>query len=73
MRMYVAAKPRAKKQEVTRLDATHFKVSVKEPPVGGKANEAVCRAVADFLNVAPSQITLVRGHTSKQKVLELKP
>lgn len=73
MKIYVTTKPRASRQEVVPIDSTHFKVSVKEPPIGGRANEAVLRAVADFLHVAPSQITLTKGHTSKQKVLELKP
>jgi uncharacterized protein len=46
-------------------------VRVIAPPVDGKANEALCRLVAKAAGVAPSKVTIVRGHTSRDKVLEV--
>jgi uncharacterized protein (TIGR00251 family) len=46
-------------------------VTVTAPAREGRANAAVVKAVADFLNVAPSQVRIVRGLTSRHKVLEI--
>ena len=48
-----------------------YKVSVKESPVDGKANEAIARALAKHFNVAPSLVNLVSGHIAKQKIFEI--
>jgi uncharacterized protein len=48
-----------------------YKVSVKEPPMQGKANEAIGRALAGYFKVAPSQVRLISGSSSKQKVFEI--
>lgn len=71
MKFFVSVKARAKMQKVERFDAQHFKVWVKEPPIEGKANEAVLRAMADFLDVPFSQLQIVSGQTSNQKVIEM--
>jgi len=71
MKIFVSAKPAAKKDEVVQLDATHFKVSVKAPPQDGKANDAVEGALAEFLGLAPSCVKVIKGHTSKNKVVEI--
>ncbi|MEK7523525.1 MAG: DUF167 domain-containing protein [Patescibacteria group bacterium] len=71
MRIFVTTKPKAKEDLVEQIDPTHFKVSVKAPPVDGKANDAVERVVAEFLEVSPSQVRVVFGHTSKKKVIEV--
>jgi uncharacterized protein YggU (UPF0235/DUF167 family) len=46
-------------------------VRVTALPVEGKANEALCRLIAKAANVAPSKVTVVRGHTARDKVLEV--
>ncbi|TSC96807.1 MAG: hypothetical protein Athens071426_450 [Parcubacteria group bacterium Athens0714_26] len=48
-----------------------FQVSVKEPPVDGRANAAVIRVVAEYFKVRSSQVRIISGATSKQKVLEI--
>lgn len=70
-RLFVTVKTKAKKVGATRIDETHFKVAVKEAPDKGKANEAVIKALAKFLGVAPSHLTIASGHTSRQKVIEI--
>ncbi len=79
MKIFVKAKPRAKhfdkaqckEGSVEKIDDTHFVVAVKEPPVEGRANAAVVRVLADFLNVAPSRLRIISGHTTSQKVIEI--
>ncbi len=46
-------------------------IYVRERAVDGAANEGVVRAVADHLGVAPRRVTIVRGHTSRRKRLEV--
>ncbi|MEK9132477.1 MAG: DUF167 domain-containing protein [Patescibacteria group bacterium] len=71
MRVFIRAKARAKINEVEKIDSTHFRVFVKEPAIGGRANKAIERAVAEYLDIAPSCVCVISGHTSKQKVVEI--
>lgn len=78
MRIFVKAKPGAKVEEVKKIDppagqegAIHFSVSVKEPPVQGRANAAIIKALAAHFNIAPSRVRIVFGHTSRDKIVEI--
>ena len=71
MKIFVKAKPNAREEEVLRVDENHFVVAVKEPPVGGKANEAIVRALAKYFKIPKSQVRITSGHTSRQKVVEI--
>lgn len=44
-------------------------VYVRQRAVEGAANEAVMRLVAEHFAVAPSRVSIRRGHTSKRKIL----
>jgi uncharacterized protein YggU (UPF0235/DUF167 family) len=46
-------------------------IRVTAPPVDGKANEALCRLVAKKAGVAPSRVSVIRGHTARDKVLRV--
>ncbi len=46
-------------------------VYVTAVPEGGKANEAMIRLLAKHFGVAVSRVRLVRGHTSRQKTIEI--
>ncbi|MEK7131683.1 MAG: DUF167 domain-containing protein [Patescibacteria group bacterium] len=72
MKIFVKAKPNAKNEKVIKNDEIHFEVSVKEPPRQGMANAAVIIALADFLNIAPSRLQIISGHTSRNKIIEVK-
>lgn len=65
------AKPAAKEERVEQLDETTFAVSVREPPREGKANRAIERALAGHFGVPLSQVRLVAGFASKQKIFEV--
>jgi uncharacterized protein YggU (UPF0235/DUF167 family) len=44
---------------------------VTAPPERGKANEAVCRLLAARLGLPASAVTVVRGATSRDKLLQV--
>lgn len=71
MKIFVTAKPGAKKAGVEKIDPVHFIVSVKEPPRENKANYAVLETLAEHLRVPLSNIRLVSGKTSRQKIFEI--
>lgn len=71
MRIFVTVKTRAKKESVEQMDPTHFVVAVKEAPVQAKANQAVLRALARYLKLAPSRLQIISGHTSRHKILRI--
>ena len=71
MKIFVHAKPDAYEQKVEQLDATHYRVAVVEPPVKGRANLAITKALAAHFNVAPTSVRLVSGFSSKTKVFEI--
>lgn len=46
-------------------------VRVRAKPEDGKANAAVLALVAQALNLAPSRVTLLRGATSREKLVRI--
>ena len=71
-RLEVKVTPRAKRNQIVGWHQ-HSLVLVKiaAPPVEGKANDELVRFLAGKLGVTPEQILIIRGHTSRQKVLEI--
>jgi uncharacterized protein YggU (UPF0235/DUF167 family) len=47
------------------------KVWVTASPTDGQANDAVCKAIAAALAVAPSAVIVRRGHTAREKTLSI--
>lgn len=71
MKITVKAKPNAKNPSIEKIDDTHFVVAVTEPPVEGRANAAIAKALAEHFGTAPSNVRLVSGAMWKQKVFEI--
>ena len=46
-------------------------VTVREPATEGKANAAVERVLADYLGVAPTRVTIVRGQSANVKTVRV--
>jgi uncharacterized protein (TIGR00251 family) len=47
------------------------KVKLTAPPVEGAANEQLIEVIADELKVKKSQVKIIRGQSSKLKVVEI--
>lgn len=67
----VKAVPGAPRSEVCGWLGTQLKVKVQAPPVEGKANEALVRFLSETLGLPRRNIELLRGDTSRQKVLRI--
>jgi uncharacterized protein YggU (UPF0235/DUF167 family) len=48
-----------------------LKARVRAAPFEGQANAALCRLLADALNVAPRQVAVVAGATTRVKRIEI--
>ncbi|MBI3631299.1 MAG: DUF167 domain-containing protein [Candidatus Staskawiczbacteria bacterium] len=71
MKIFVKAKPNAKEEKVEKIDEQNYIVSVKEPPVQGKANNAIRNALALYFRTGSSCIKIVSGYTSRSKIVEV--
>jgi uncharacterized protein len=67
----VKAIPNAPRTEVAGWLGDALKVKVHAPPVEGRANEALCEFLADALGVPRRAVTVMRGDTSRQKVIRI--
>ncbi|HXK40511.1 MAG TPA: DUF167 domain-containing protein [Candidatus Paceibacterota bacterium] len=71
MKINVKAKPNSHEEKVEKVSDTEFIVSVKEPPVQGRANRAIINALALHFGIASVRVKIVSGHISRQKVVEI--
>lgn len=64
----VRAAPGAKKNAVLGEHGGALKIATTAPPEDGRANAALTDILRDWLHLKRSQVELVSGATSKQKV-----
>jgi len=69
-RLAVRVTPGAR-SEALEISQDRLLAKVRAKPEGGKANEAVQALVAAALGVAPSRVQLLRGATSREKLLRI--
>ncbi len=67
----IRLQPRARRDEVVGERGGAIVIRVIAPPVDGKANAALCAFVARAAGVSPSQVSVVRGQTSRDKVVRV--
>ncbi len=67
----VKLQPRASRNEIGEAVGDELKIKVTAPPVESAANEALLRLLAEVLDCPHSHVRLVRGHTSRHKVVFL--
>ena len=70
MKIQVKVKPSSKTEDLSR-EGDSFIVKVKEPPKEGKANQAVIKLLAEHFGVPYSQVRIVSGLRSRNKVIEV--
>jgi len=70
MKILVKVKPASKINIIKKINDNQINISVKEPPVQGKANQAVIKLLAEYFKVMPKQIKILSGWSSKNKIIE---
>ena len=71
-RINIRVQPRASRNAIVGFDTEGtLRVRVTAPPAEGQANEAVERALADALGIGRTSVQIVRGTTSRNKVVEI--
>ena len=68
----VRVQPKSSCDEIFGLQNGRFKVKVAAPPEDGKANERLIEIIARALGVSKSYVNIVRGKTSRIKILKIK-
>jgi uncharacterized protein (TIGR00251 family) len=67
----IRIQPRASKNDVVVMENGKLKIRLTAPPVDGAANEALVKFLADTLSVPKSQVEIVSGHTSREKIVRI--
>ncbi|RMD65062.1 YggU family protein [Candidatus Parcubacteria bacterium] len=64
--------PRASRNEIVEIlhDGT-VRIRLTAPPVEGKANQALIKFLAKVLDVSPSRIEIVAGHSGRDKLVSI--
>jgi len=60
----------AKRDEVL-TDGDEFRVYVRAPAIGGRANDAVVKLLAEFFEVRKNGVQIARGARSRDKIIEI--
>jgi len=71
LRIAVHVQPGARVSEVLGEIGDALKIRLQAPPVDGKANEALIEFIADKLDVRLRDLRILRGQTSRQKLLDI--
>lgn len=71
MKVTVIAHPNSKNPRVEKDLLGQVHVYVSEPPLEGKANNAARSALAKYFEVKRSDVILISGEKSKNKVFEI--
>jgi uncharacterized protein (TIGR00251 family) len=66
----IRVSPRAK-LNLVKNDGDIMRVYITTAPEDGKANQAVIKLLAEHFSVAKSQIKIIRGETSRDKVIQI--
>ena len=67
----VKLQPRASCTEIGVLTGPELRIKVTAPPVDAAANEALVRLLAETLDCPRGQVQLIRGQTSRKKVVKI--
>ena len=67
----IRLQPRATREEISGERGGAIVVRVTEPPVDGRANDALVRLIAKRAGVAKSRVTIVRGARSRDKLVRV--
>lgn len=62
--------PNAKRNEIKET-ADGYRIYLTAPPREDKANKALVEILADFLKLKKSQLSIIKGAHSKEKIIQI--
>ena len=71
MKLEIILKPNAKKQSITKLTETAYKVEVKSPAIKGLANKEMIAYLSEYFQIPQDQISIIVGHKSRRKLIQI--
>jgi uncharacterized protein (TIGR00251 family) len=71
MKIIVKVKPASREDKIEKINENSFAVSVKAPPVDGKANAALVKLLAEYFDISPSLVEIISGHLARVKVIRI--
>ncbi len=69
--LWIKAVPGAARDQVAGMLGDRLKVRTSAPPEGGKANRAICRAIAAALGRKPREVSIESGATNPEKIIRI--
>lgn len=69
--LHIKAQPRASRNEIGEPLGDELKIKIAAPPVDSAANEALVKFLAEVLDCPKNAVQLVRGATSRHKVIAI--
>ncbi len=63
--------PRARRNEIAGVHGDALKIALTAPPVEGAANEACIAFLAKHFALSRSQVSIIAGHASRNKIIRL--
>ena len=67
--LHIRVTPRGSKNEILERHGDTIRIKITAPPVEGAANKACMEFVANQLGIKRSQVTIVAGEKSRDKIL----
>jgi len=67
----IKVKPNARKDEIKIMEDGAIKISIKAPPIGGKANKYLIKFISKKIKVPKTGIKIISGEHSKNKVIQI--
>ena len=68
-RLHVKVQPGSRRNEVVGFQGEVLRLRVTAPPERGRANQAVIDLLAQTLGIRKSQLSVIKGAASREKVL----
>jgi uncharacterized protein (TIGR00251 family) len=68
----VRVSPRASRNAIEGVSEGALRVRLAAPPLEGRANDALCRFLAECLNIPRSTVRIVAGERSRRKRVEVR-
>ena len=69
--LHLKVVPGASRSRIVGLLGDRLKVAVAAPPEDGKANDAVCKLLAEALGIPARQVAVTQGHSRPQKTVTI--